>query len=205
MRTAWRRAAFRERELDYLLAEEKEERGERRGLEERAAGLMAALLIAFPISASVARDADTRDAVQVVALVLLAIVLVVALVQAGSLARALGAPKRKPNVVRAGRQRVSKAIGRGDFARAADEQRSIVATMRSDNAQLVREVRRVTGHLASTLAGLLIALALLVAAGHGPRRGPPGPPGRDGSIGPAAPAGQAGGANPLVRTSRGAG
>ena len=160
------RTATRARELDYLLAEEKEERGERRGLEQRAAGLMAALLIAFPVSAAVAREADTSNGLAVAALGLLALVVIVAVSQASALTSALGEPKRERNIVRTARLRVADALGAGDLRTAVQEQRAIVETIRKDNGELVKNVRRVTVQLPLTLAGLLIALSLLVIAHH---------------------------------------
>ncbi len=156
----------REREFDYLLAEEREERGERRGLEQRAAGLTAALLVAFPISATVAREADTADTLAGIGLVLLGLALLVAVAQAAALTRALGPPKRERNKVRNARTAVSQSLAEGDLKRAVAEQRKIVATIRNDNGTLVRNVRRVTGRLPYTLAGLLVALTLVVLAKH---------------------------------------
>lgn len=51
-----------ERHLTYLLQEEKEERNERRGLEQRAGGLIAALLLGFPVAGTVAKNADLGNA-----------------------------------------------------------------------------------------------------------------------------------------------
>ena len=158
-----------ERELDYLLAEEKEERGERRGLEQRAAALVAALLIAFPISATVARETHTERPLAVAALSLLVFVLLVAVAQAAFLTAALGEPKRERFVVRTARQGVARALHTGDLATAVREQSRIVATIRNDNGKLVREVRKVTALLPFTLAGLLLSLALLVLADHTPK------------------------------------
>jgi hypothetical protein len=155
-----------ERELDYLLAEEKEERNERRGLEQRAAGLVAALLIAFPISATVAREADTSDGLVIAGLGLLALVLAVAVAQATALTAALGEPKRERFVVRDARIRVADALRKANLDTAVREQRTIVETIRRDNGMLVRNVRKVTAMLPLTLAGLLVALTLLVVAKH---------------------------------------
>jgi hypothetical protein len=175
----------RERELNYLLAEEKEERGERRGLEQRAAGLVAALLIAFPISATVAREADTSDPLAVVGLGVLALILLIAVAQAAALTTALGEPKRERFVVRDARVRVADALGKALLDRAVGEQRTIVETIRTDNAALVRKVRKVTAMLPVTLAGLLVGLALLVLAKHAPTsHSQPSPPSRSAPASP---------------------
>src|SRR4051812_1003348 len=76
--------------LSYLFEQERLERDERRGLESRAAALLTALLIAFPVAGTVVKDTDPSDAVQLAGLLLLGVVLAGTLVLAGKLAAALG-------------------------------------------------------------------------------------------------------------------
>lgn len=162
-----RSSAALERELNYLVDQEKEERGERRGLEQRAAGLLGALLVALPVSATVAKDAKVGDGLELAGLILLACVLGAAVVMAWIVTRAIGAPRRKPNVVRKAREQVSRALGCDRLDRAVGAQLKIITTMRDDNALLVREVRRATRALPALLVGLLLALGLLIVGGDG--------------------------------------
>lgn len=162
-----RNSSALEREFDYLVDQEKEERGERRGLEQRAAGLIGALLVALPVSGTVAKDADIDDGLRLAGLILLGCVLIAAVTMAWIVTTAIGAPRRKRNVVRKAREGVSRALGRNRLDRAVKAQLKIITTMRDDNALLVRDVRRATRALPAMLAGLLVALALLVVGGDG--------------------------------------
>jgi hypothetical protein len=153
------------RHFDYLVDQEKEERCERRGLEQRAAGLLGALLLAFPLAATVARDADLDTALGIVGLSILGVGLLVALFQAGFLTQALGAPKRQRNMVRQARDEVRVALQHDRLSEATKSQTKIVTTMRDDNARMVRIVRRVTQILPLTLFGLLVGLTLVVLDG----------------------------------------
>ena len=188
-----------ERHFAYLVDQEKEERNERRGLEQRAAGLLAALLVAFPVAGTIAKDADLDDGTQVIGLAILALVLVGALVQAVVVTRALGAPKREKNLIRNAREDVREALAEDRLADAVVAQSKIVTTIRPDNGQIVQDIRGATRWLPATLLGLLVGLALIVAGNDGPPPGPPGPAGERGPAGKAGPAGQRGPAGPRGR------
>jgi hypothetical protein len=174
-----------ERHLLYLIDQEKEERGERRGLEQRAGGLIAALLVAFPVAAAVVKDADLGDGVQVAGLVVLVLVIVGALVQASVVTAALGAPRRQPKVIRSAREQVRTALADDRLDDAIAAQTTIVTTMRVDNGTMVRDVRRATAWLPATLVGVLVGLSLIIAGSAGPKAGPQGPSGPRGERGPA--------------------
>jgi hypothetical protein len=58
-----------ERYLAYLLDNEQEERSERRALEQRAAGLIGALLIALPVSGSLAGGTDQSSVLGILGLI----------------------------------------------------------------------------------------------------------------------------------------
>jgi hypothetical protein len=189
------------RELGYLLDQEKEERAERRGLEQRAGTLIAALLVAFPVAATVAKEAKVSDGLQAVGLILLAGALLGAVVQASLVTAALSAPKRAPNVIRDARDRVRTALAEGHVDGAIQAQTTIVTTMRTDNGNMVRDVRDATKLLPATLLGVLIGLALIIAGSDGPKPGPPGPRGTPGPPGKSGPRGAPGPRGPRGRVA----
>jgi hypothetical protein len=194
-----------ERYFTYLTDQEKEERTERRGLEQRGAGLIGALLLAFPIAGTIATDADLDDGLAVAGLIMLALVLCGALLQAAIVVRALGPPQREANIIRGERLKVRQALSADRLDEAVAAQQTIVETIQPDNGNMLRDVRKATRLLPLTLAGLLVALALMIAGGDGPPPGPQGPkgergaPGTEGPPGPAGPAGPHGARGPAGR------
>lgn len=159
-----------ERKFAYLVDQEREERNERRGLEQRAAGLIGALLVALPVSGTVAKEADVHRDVQLAGLILLGCVLIVALVMAAVVAHAIATPRRKRGAVRKSRERVSAALGQDRLDKAVKAQLKIIRAIRDDNARIVTNVRLITRGLPALLVALLVALGLLIVGGD--RNGP---------------------------------
>jgi hypothetical protein len=154
-----------QRRFDYLVGQEIEERSERRGLEQRAAGLMGALLVAFPLAGTVARDLDLSGPVGIVGLAFLGAGLMMALIQAALVTRALSAPRRRRNVVGPARKAVMAALRDDRLDDATESQALIVKTIGVDNWHMVRQVRRITQWIPVTLLALLAGLALVVIGG----------------------------------------
>lgn len=115
-----------------------------------------------------------------------------ALIQAWRVSAALGAPRRERNKIRSARDDVQAALADERPRDAIVAQQKIVATMRADNAEMVRKVRNVTSTLPVTLLGVLIALSLIIAGGSGTPGGPAGPRGARGPVGQPGPAGPRG-------------
>jgi hypothetical protein len=156
---------------------ESEERGERRGLEQRAAGLIAALLVVFPVAGSIAKEADTDSAVGIIGLALLAGTLGAAVWIARELVPAL-APKRKKAPAATSRPTQSptrvtaqtrslpgmvKSLG-DDLSLAVESQAVIVKHTRRRNNRMVREIQRATRFLPWTLLALLVSLGLIISS-----------------------------------------
>ena len=175
-----------ERYFAYLADQEKEERNERRGLEQRAAGLVGALLLAFPVAGTIAKDADLDDALQAAGLVILGVALIGAVAQATVVTRALGAPRlRQPNEIKQAREEVRGALRHGQLGEAINAQERIVTRLQPDNGEMVKDVRAATRWFPATLGAVLVALALIILGGDGPKPGPAGPAGPRGEQGPA--------------------
>jgi hypothetical protein len=175
-----------ERHFSYLLSQETEERDERRGLEQRAGGLIAALLVAFPLVATVAISASLSDGVQAAGLIVLGAVLIGALIQAAVVTAALGAPRREePNIIKDAREQVKTALAADCLEDAVAAQTVIVTTLRTDNGTVVRTVRTATAWLPVTLLGVLVGLSLIVGGAASPNAGKQGPVGPRGQRGPA--------------------
>ena len=138
-----------DRYLMYLLDEEQEERSERRALEQRAAGLMGALLVALPISGNVAGGTDRSSTLGILGLVGTGLTLVAALFLAGRIATALSS--RSSDETQQSRtdlrEQVGKALESGTVAQAADAQAQLLRKLRSRNQALAERIKTDTGWL----------------------------------------------------------
>ncbi len=149
--------------LTYLLDQEKEERNERRALEQRAAGLILALLVALPVAGNLAGQTD-RAGLGIAGLIGTGVALVAALAIAGRIAAQLSvkdaagddAPSRATL-----RDEVATALERGDEAGATTAQRRLVAKLRSRNQALAERVKSETALLPGVLLLFLVSLALM--------------------------------------------
>lgn len=167
--------SMQEQRFRYLSDQEREERGERRGLEQRAAGLLGVMLIAFPVASTVAKDADPEKTVSVIAFVLLTGVFGLVVFGAHRVIHVLSAKHRdevagqvaaeeKLSSASAGaaRKEVARALRDGRLEEAADLQEEVVTLLRTSNRQFVDEMRTVTDGLLYGLVVLVVGVGLLI-------------------------------------------
>jgi hypothetical protein len=156
-----------ERYLAYLLDNEQEERSERRALEQRAAGLIGALLIALPVSGSLAGGTDQASVLGILGLIGTGAALAVALFLAGRIARALSGRSSEEEGQRSRsdlREQVSQALASADVAAAAAAQAQLVGKLRSRNQALAARIKAETGLLPAVLVVFLISLSCMSLA-----------------------------------------
>lgn len=154
----------RSREFDYLLAGERAERDERRGLEVRSTGMVAALLVSLTVMIAVAKEASVQHPLELVGAIVVAVATAAAILALGQLTRtALAEPRTEERAVTNRRTRVAAALRYRDLEGAIAAQSEIVETIRNQNIRLVEALRTVTRWLPFVPALLGSGLFLYIA------------------------------------------
>lgn len=154
----------RSREFDYLLADERAERDERRGLEVRSTGMVAALLVSLTVMIAVAKEARVQHPLELAGAIVVAVATAAVIFALGQLTRtALAEPRTEARAVTSRRTRVAAALRYRDLEGAIAEQSEIVEMIRNENIRLVVALRTATRWLPFVLALLGSGLFLYIA------------------------------------------